>query len=285
MRRARRASISAASSTIGPRATLISHAEGFMAASAGRPSRPRVAALSGRVSTTKSARRSAAGSARVRYTRSTPGDRAAAPRDADHAHAERPAGARDARRRCRPGRPRTGSGPRSGMGSTGAQRRARWSARKRSMRWVTQRHQPSAYSAIHGPKMPATRVIATRARDLRHQELLDAGAHALDPAEARRGGEQRARGPPAVEDLGLRGAGDRGLGRERRGDRPVARGKPDQVRVGAGVRRLRVVHEDAAGHAPILERSWSSKEKSTGRSARPWARYHCQVCTSPAWSV
>ena len=30
------------------------------------------------------------------------------------------------------------------------------------MRWVTQRHQPSAYSAIHGPKMPATRVIVTR---------------------------------------------------------------------------------------------------------------------------
>ncbi len=52
--------------------------------------------------------------------------------------------------------------PRSGIGSMGAQRRARWAARKPSIRCVTQRHQPSAYSAIHGPKMPATRVMITR---------------------------------------------------------------------------------------------------------------------------
>ncbi len=31
------------------------------------------------------------------------------------------------------------------------------------MRWVTQRHQPSVYSAIHGPKMPAARVTRTPA--------------------------------------------------------------------------------------------------------------------------
>ena len=59
----------------------------------------------------------------------------------------------------------------------------------------------------------------------------------------------------------------------------------DALGIRAGFPRFRVVHEDAAGHAPILERIWSSKEKSTGRSASPRARYHSQVWASPACSV
>ncbi len=167
-------------------------------------------------------------------------------------------------------------------GSTGAHRRCRWLARKPSMRWVTQRHQPSVYSAIHGPKMPAARVTRTPRGQLGHEQALDAGAHALDPAEPLGAGEQRARRAPAVEDLRV---GARPGGLVRGGGHVHAEGarrQTDEIGVGAGFRRVRVVHEDAAGHAPILASSRSSNEKSTGRSARPWARYHSQVWASPA---
>jgi hypothetical protein len=109
-------------------------------------------------------------------------------------------------------------------------------------------------------------------RQLRDDESLDAGAHALHPAELGGEAEQQGGELPRIEDFRL---GDEVGGFFRGRCDADAEGrtrKPDQLGVAARLRRVGVVHEDGArDHAPSLARSWSSNVKSIGRSRRPEA--------------
>src|SRR3989449_1008577 len=158
MRRCSSASSSAASFTTAARAMLMRQAVGFMAPSSSAPTIPRVSAVRGRSSTTKSACAIARAMAPTLYMRAA--SRTGRPRR--ETPSTRIPSPRAMRAMSRPMSPRPTIAmvlPPSRSGSTwSSQRRWRWASRYTFIRCVTQEHQPRTYSAIPGPKTPGARV-------------------------------------------------------------------------------------------------------------------------------
>ena len=243
---------------------LMSQAVGFIEASSRAPIRPLVSPESGTVSTTKSARPSAVLIARGRYVRSTP----ATLRPLRDTPTTRMPNIRAARAMSRPisPRPTTDSvAPPRRKGSTGAQRRSRCWRANSSMCWVTQRHQPSVYSAIQAPKTPAIRVTTTRGESSGTRNRSTPGPHHLDPAKLRGLAEQRRRELPGVQDLGVADErrGFLGRGGDAHGHRAPRR--TDQVGKVPRERGVGVVDEDGTRcHAPISVPPMTSARMTAG---------------------
>ena len=156
------------------------------------------------------------------------------------------------------------------------------------LRALRDRQAPAQHVLAHPRPEDSGRARHGHARRQRRDEHpVDAGAHRLQPPQARRARVEIGRELPRVDDLGFADGRRRLLARgaDSQPDAPTPRAHGG----GVGLGLVGVVDEDGDGLAPPHVRAAASRAssslKSTSRLSRPSRRYHSKVWASPEASV